>query len=184
MQLSPEQTWCRALLALATGVALSGSLVAAPPPPPIHPPTADGTRPARRPAPGVTPIVGDQEFVQIAPGYLLYAEKFVFWDSTYKRGRASGHVFIQLPPNFALLGVTFVHADSADFDVRMGWMVLRGWPEVLIGHTVHRAADDQTRMRLTWLGENRGLTTVGNETLETLMPGRIKGNVESDDSEN
>jgi hypothetical protein len=113
--------------------------------------------------------------VQIAPGYLLYAEKFLFRDAECKSGHAQGHVYIQLPPNFALLGVTFVHADSADFDVRMGWMVLRGWPEVLIGSTVHRAADETTRMRLTWLGPDRGLSTVGPETVQTLRPGDIRG---------
>ena len=33
-------------------------------------------------------------------------------------------------------------------------------------------------MRLTWLGNNRGLTTFGNETLQTLRPGDIKGKVD------
>ncbi len=54
-------------------------------------------------------IVGTQEYVQIAPGYLLYAEQFYFLDDTMSSGRAVGHIYIQLPPNFALLGVTFVH---------------------------------------------------------------------------
>lgn len=186
------KTWVRVLPALTGGILTLASTTAwlsANPPPgggtnPVPPPThMPGQGAGTAPTPGNggnQPIVGDQEFVQIAPGYLLYAEKFLFRDTTRSSGRAIGHVFIQLPPNFALLGVTFVHAETADFDVRRGWMILRGWPEVLIGTTIHRAADETTRMRLTWLGPERGLTTVGTETQQTLRPGDIRGRLEEE----
>ncbi len=116
----------------------------------------------------------------IAPGYLLYAEQFYFQDTTLSSGLAQGHVYIQLPPHFALLGVTFIHADAAQFNVREGWIVLRGWPEVLMGATVHRAASLATRMRLTWLGPNRGLSVVGDENLQTLPAGSIRGVLDGD----
>lgn len=194
MKFPSPDSWTKAFTVVA-GFAfalIAGGTAEAGPPikPPKKPPSAIGNGPgtvrsgdgASAPSGSATnqPVEGDQEFVQIAPGYLLYAEQFYFADSTRKSGRAIGHVFIQLPPNFALLGVTFVHADSADFDVRAGWMVLRGWPEVLMGSTIHRAATPQTRMRLTWMGTNRGLTTVGDETLQMLRPGDIKGKVDDD----
>jgi len=178
MNISTPVSWSKvlkALLAVSCVLLLVGATATANPPLPKLPGQGPGQGGGAN-----QPILGDQEFVQIAPGYLLYAEKFLFQDTTKKSGRAVGHIFIQLPPNYALLGVTFVHADSAEFDVRAGWMVLRGWPEVLMGSTIHRAADATTRMRLTWLGNNRGLTTVGEETLQTLRPGDIKGRVEGD----
>jgi len=193
MENTTTGSWFQAPTALFLGLAFFNTAALADPPsiPPRQLPGSGQAGGGAGPGPGgagpggqrpqgppAAPILGDQEFVQIAPGYLLYAEKFYFSDANAKSGRAVGHVFIQLPPNFALLGVTFVHADTADFDVRMGWMVLRGWPEVLIGSTIHRAADETTRMRLTWLGTSRGLTTVGPETLETLRPGDIKGKVD------
>jgi hypothetical protein len=148
------------------------------PPPYQGPPTLPGKATGQGTGQGQSgnqAIEGTQEFVQIAPGYLLFAEQFLFQDTSMMSGRAIGHVFIQLPPNFALLGITFIHADTAQFNVREGWMVLRGWPEVLMGSTDYRAADDNTRMRITWRGPNRGLTVVGNATQQTLMPGTIIG---------
>jgi len=193
MKYPTTHSWFQAPLALVLTCIFFAAVVSANPPPipPKQlPGSQTGTPPPRPPGDGSggggsganAPIVSNQEFVQIAPGYLLYAEKFVFSDSTMKSGRAVGHVYIQLPPNFALLGVTFVHADSADFDVRMGWMILRGWPEVLVGSTIHRASDVNTRMRLTWLGNARGLTTIGPETVKTLRPGDIRGKIDDEEA--
>jgi hypothetical protein len=180
MNLPLSPSWLKTPLALAGICCLMAVSQAAhaqssgPPPPPMTPPPGNGPQPSTG-QDGNQMIVGNQEYVQIAPGYLLYAEQFFFQDTTSSSGRAVGHVYIQLPPHFALLGVTFIHADSAQFNVREGWIVLRGWPEVVMGSTLHRAASQFTRMRITWLGPNRGLTVVGDEIQETLPAGSIRG---------